>query len=349
MNSTHPDDSDDTFAGLDGGFPEGETAEGQLSRDFDEYPAPHKHTHDAGDCRHAGDLDSNRLYLRDTHRYPRLSDTDAVRCARAMRQATEKIAAGAPSAAKRAVIARASRRMIQGSLGLVVAIARTYEHQNLSLSDLIQEGNLGLMSAVRRFDPERRVRFSAYATGWIRQAMCRALSQQSRTIRIPLAQLALRRQAARVHGDLEQRYCNEACCGGGHRRSPTTEDDARTIGVDPARLRETLRALPDLQSLDAPTRNGTPLAAVLSDERATSPLDEAAAAEQRRRLRTAIDDLPFRLGYVVRRRYGLAGDNEASLADIGQELHLTPERVRQLEKRARRLLALNPLCSASAP
>lgn len=339
---------DDGFARFDGGDREAEVVEESFTQQVDETPLtdepiPQK----AGSLE--GGLDSVRLYLRDAQRHPRLTEGEALRCARGMRNAAQEIAEAAEPARETLASFQADRgRMIQGSLGLVIAIARDYQHLRLPLGDLIQEGNLGLMSAVRKFDPERKVRFVAYATGWIRQAMCRALSQKSRMIRIPLGQLALRRQAARVHSDLEQRYHNEACRTGKH-RSHTTEDDAREMGVDPGVLRSNLRAMPEVESLDGPTRGGGSLASLLPDQRAPNPRDRAAESEQRQHVQDAVAGLPTRLRHIVRRRYGLVGEGEASLAEIGLEMHLTPERVRQLTNRALRLLRQDAHCRAVAP
>lgn len=285
----------------------------------------------------ADDLGIVGLYLRDTRRCGRLTGKDEQRCARSMRRNARGNRKAEQSAAEAAAFHASRHRMIEGSLGLVVAIAREYEHLGLPLEDLIQEGNLGLIAAVDKFDPERNLRLSTYAVTWIREAICRALSQKSRTIRIPLDKLAIRRRAAKVHDEIEQRYGNEACCGGS-RRAHTLEDDAGELGVDAEVLRTTIRLVPDIDPLEDRPSGRPSLLASLPDPQSPNPADRAAAAEQQQRVRDAVSELPPRLQWIVRRRYGLSGGEEAGLAKVGREVRLSAERVRQLQRRALRLL-----------
>ena len=286
------------------------------------------------------DLEVVRLYLRDAGRRRRLTGREERRCCRFLRyERWRKSGSKGRERAFGAPCARPSCLLIEGNLGLVVSIARRYRGMGLPLADLIQEGNLGLITAATRFDPARTERFPRYAAGWIRETICRALSQKSRTIRIPLDQLALRRRAASVEADLEQRYRNEECRTGRH-RPHTTEDDAHEIGVDPEALRSTIRLVPDVESLDAPrTVGGPPLWNLLADAGSPDPCDAAARSEERDRLREAIAHLPIRLRHVVERRYGLGGAGEASLTEIGRELQVSAERVRQLQGKAMSMLA----------
>ena len=184
----------------------------------------------------AGELDSLTIYSREIGR-----SEPPCRCARA--------SACKPGSAGFRCLGPEARggvgcALVIGHLRLVVALARRYQRLNLPLEDLIQEGNLGLVVATRCFDPERHGRFSAHAARYIRQAICRALSRKARMIRIPFGQLALRRRAATVGAELEQRYRNEAC-GGGPLHEHRLEDDAAEIGVEPDELRENLRLVPD--------------------------------------------------------------------------------------------------------
>ena len=224
-------------------------------------------------------------------------------------------------------------RVIEAHLGLVAVMARRYEGLGLPPDDLVQEGNIGLIAAARTFDRAQGMRFSAHAARWIRETICRALSQKSRPIRIPLRLLTRRREAAHVQADLEQEYRNDECATGRH-HVHTTEDDARAIGVEPETLRATIRLVPDVVSLDAPCAAGGALWEALPDARSPNPRDEAARSEELRRLREGIAHLPFRLQHVLKRRYGLTGDGERGLREVGEELHLTAERVRQLQQRA---------------
>lgn len=286
------------------------------------------------------DLGAVRLYLRDVGRRHRLTGHEERRCCRFLRyERWRKSGSKGRERAIGAPCARPSCLLIEGNLGLVVSIARHYQGMGLAFADLIQEGNLGLITAAARFDPARTERFPRYAAGWIRETICRALSQKSRTIRIPLDQLALRRRAASVEAELEQRYRNEECRTGRHRRH-TMEDDAHEIGVDPEALRATIRLVPDVESLDAPrTVNGPPLRNLLADEGSPDPSEAAARTEERKRIKEAVSHLPARLRHVVERRYGLGGADKASLTEVGRELQVSAERVRQLQGKAMVLLA----------
>lgn len=282
------------------------------------------------------DLTAVRLYLRDANRGPRLTEREERRCCHFRRKTpgSPTVGAGFGEACEGGCCL-----LIEGNLRLVVSIARRYQGLGLPLADLIQEGNLGLMTAARRFDPARAPRFPRYAAGWIRETICRALSQKTRTIRIPLGQLALRRRAASVEADLEQRYRNEECRTGRH-RPHTAEDDAHEIGVDPEALRATIRLVPDVESLDAPgAGNGRPLRDLLPDLGSPDPCATAARSEEQRRVKEAVAHLPPRLRHVVERRYGLGGAGETGLAEIGRELHVSAERVRQLQGRAMVMLS----------
>ena len=298
----------------------------------------------APDTHQTGDLDSMGLYLRDTHRHRLLTKDDEQRYSRAMRKAREGIenAGEEPDAERLDEFYENRRKMIEGNLRLVISIAKQSRGKGLPLGDLIQEGNIGLMQAVRKFEPERNLKFSTYATWWIRQAIWRALSQKSRTIKVPINKLDLHRKAAKVRAELEQRFRNDPTRRG-RRQSPTTEDVAAEIGVKPEVLRDTLRSVPQIDSLDAPlVPNGTPRIALTPDPKQMNPIEDVTDAEQRRHVRDAISALPDRLQRVVTRRFGIGGETEANLEDIGRELHLTRERVRQLESEALRMLQANP-------
>lgn len=293
---------------------------------------------DGADLASAGDLDAVSLYLRQAHRcrwLARREERQVSGLLSAARTATDDTE---PRLRPTTAALEAGRlRLVEGNLGLVVSIAHHYEQLGLPVEDLIQEGNLALIAAARTFDPALGLCFCTHAARWIRQGICRALSQ-SRTIRIPLRQLELRRRAARVESELEQQYRNEECRTGEH-HVHTTEDDARALGVDSEALRSTIRLVPDVESLDAPrTEGGPPLREMVPDSRSSSPCDTAARSEMHRHVREGIRRLPPRLQFLLEQRFGLVGDNEAGLEEIGETLHLTAERVRQLQKRALRML-----------
>ena len=311
----------------------------------DTAPPPGAADASAGPSAEAADGDHSALaiYLREVSRHRRISADRARRCCRAMHDAEDAKAPGVPRNGRAEEAFRGSRNeMVEGTLALVVRIAKHYERFGFPLDDLIQEGNLGLLAAVRQFDPERGVPFATYATGWIRQAVCRAISIKSRTIRIPLDVLGLRRQANSVLSDLEPEAHNQ-CCRSGRYQAPTVEDCAHELGVSTERVRITIRRVPDVDSLDAPAGpQGRPLLSSVADSEHPDPLERASAAEQRSLLHTAIDRLPQHLRHVMQRHYGLLGGGPASFTAIGRELHLSGERVRQLHNQGLALLRHDP-------
>ena len=224
--------------------------------------------------------------------------------------------------------------MVERNLDLVVTIAKRYRHLGLPLGDLIQEGNLGLLYAARRFEPKPGRSFSAYAVGWIRQTICRALSQQSRTIRVPLRRLELRRHAWEVQADEEQR-CGNECCTGNKRPPHTNEHDARELGISVEELRSTILRAPEVESLDTPTApNDRHHVLSLPDPGAPDPCKIAAGAERRR--------------HLLEMRFGVGDGGESSLAEIGRDLHVSTERARQLQQQALERLRRDPALPGAA-
>lgn len=294
------------------------------------------------------DLDSMSLYLAEIAARHRLTAAEERDCCRALREA---MAAGAgrnpPPPEAQETIEACRRRLLDGHLHQVVAIARGYgglsRHLNLTVDDLVQEGNFGLMTAVRRFEPKRGVRFAAYAAPWIQYTICRAISEQARLIRIPLEVLALRRRAARVASELEQECRNETCRDGKPHEHRLV-DDARVLGVRPQVLEATLLSVPHVVSLDEPEtlEDGEPRSESVADARASNPGEAAAEAERRERVRERLSELPERSAYILRRRYGVGGGPEAGLAELGRELGISAERVRQVQERAVEILRRNP-------
>ncbi len=266
--------------------------------------------------------DTNRanlsVYLRDISRIPLLSPDEETELARRVRQGDEA----------------AKARMVEANLRLVVQIARRYRNRGLPLLDLIEEGNLGLLHAVEKFDPGRGTRFSTYATWWIRQAVTRALANQARTIRLPVHVEALLGRYVR-----EQQRLTQALG-----RPPTAEEVARAMNATVEEIEELEEIRQQPVSLDAPVADGdTTLGDVIAD-RAADPTESLSTLLRRRTdLVSVLDDLAPNERTVLRHRFGLEGDAPQTLEAIGGRLGLSRERVRQIEaaglRKLRALLA----------
>ncbi|MET7431287.1 RNA polymerase sigma factor [Streptomyces flaveolus] len=277
-----------------------------------------------------------RQYLREIGRIPLLTAAEEVELARRVEAglfAEEKLGSTPDLDSELAldldrlvVMGRmAKRRLIEANLRLVVSVAKRYVGRGLTMLDLVQEGNLGLIRAVEKFDYARGYKFSTYATWWIRQAMSRALADQARTIRVPVHVVELINRVVRVQRRMLQERGYE----------PTAEEVGAHLDLPPERVGEVLRLAQEPVSLHAPVgeEDDVALGDLIEDGDATSPVESAAFLLLREHLEAVLSTLGERERKVVQLRYGLVDGRPRTLEEIGRIFGVTRERIRQIESK----------------
>jgi RNA polymerase primary sigma factor len=263
-------------------------------------------------------LDSLRLYLREIGKVPLLTADQEVYLAK-------RIERGEMAA---------KTHMIEANLRLVVSIAKGYLGRGLSFLDLIQEGSLGLIRAVEKFDYRKGYKFSTYATWWIRQAVTRAIADKARTIRIPVHMVEKLNKVVHIERQLVQRLGRE----------PRPEEIAEELEMTTEEVRDILRMAQLPVSLEKPIgeEEDSELGDFVQDEQAESPFDSASLSLRQQDIRRALDSLPERERRVIELRFGLTGDRPRTLEEVGRAFNVTRERIRQIENNTLKKLETLP-------
>jgi RNA polymerase primary sigma factor len=270
------------------------------------------------DCNAETLPDPVNLYLREISNFSLLSAEE------------EKVLGSQVKHGSRDEAQEARQRLIEANLRLVVSVAKHYIGQGLSLMDLVQEGNMGLIRAVDRFDYQKGYKFSTYATWWIRQGIRRAITNQSRNIRIPVHMMDTVSRLLRVRNDLTQEYGRE----------PTDEELAAKMQTSPMKVGEIMKAAKQPVSLDAPIgeEGDTDIRDFVEEKRLPQPAEIAIKNTMEEELRDVLATLPPKERRVIELRFGLIDGHSHTLEEVGWEFGVTRERIRQIEGKALRKL-----------
>ena len=284
-------------------------------------PQPEAEPADTADTKLEDDLsvpegisidDPVRMYLKEIGKVPLLTAEEEIEIAKRLETGDEE----------------AKKKLSEANLRLVVSIAKRYVGRGMLFLDLIQEGNLGLIKAVEKFDYRKGFKFSTYATWWIRQAITRAIADQARTIRIPVHMVETINKLIRVSRQLLQQYGRE----------PTPEEIAKEMGISEAKVREIIKIAQEPVSLETPIgeEEDSHLGDFIEDENAPAPAEVASNAMMREQLQEVLHTLTPREEKVIRLRFGLEDGQAHTLEEVGKEFNVTRERIRQIEAKALR-------------
>jgi len=258
--------------------------------------------------------DPVRMYLKEIGKVPLLTADQEIELARRLEEGDES----------------AKQQLAEANLRLVVSIAKRYVGRGMLFLDLIQEGNLGLIKAVEKFDYRKGFKFSTYATWWIRQAITRAIADQARTIRIPVHMVETINKLIRISRQLLQEYGRE----------PTPEEIAKEMGISESKVREIIKIAQEPVSLETPIgeEEDSHLGDFIPDDDAPAPAEAASFALMKEQLTEVLDTLTPREEKVLRLRFGLDDGRQRTLEEVGKEFNVTRERIRQIEAKALRKL-----------
>ena len=258
--------------------------------------------------------DPVRMYLKEIGKVPLLSAAEEIEIAKRMADGDQE----------------AKRQLAEANLRLVVSVAKRYVGRGMLFLDLIQEGNLGLIKAVEKFDYRKGYKFSTYATWWIRQAITRAIADQARTIRIPVHMVETINKLIRVNRQLLQEYGRE----------PRPDEIAREMGISEEKVREIIKVAQEPVSLETPIgeEEDSHLGDFIPDDDAPAPAEVAAFTLLKEQLMEVLDTLTPREEKVLRLRFGLDDGKARTLEEVGREFNVTRERIRQIEAKALRKL-----------
>jgi RNA polymerase primary sigma factor len=270
------------------------------------------------------------MYLREIGRVPLLSAEEEVRLAQRMERGKAERLKINPNHRIIEDGEEAQRRLTEANLRLVVSVAKKYIGRGMSLLDLIQEGNIGLIRAVEKFDYTKGYKFSTYATWWIRQAITRAIADQARTIRIPVHMVETINRLIRISRRLLQDLGRE----------PTSEEIAAQMDISPEKVREIIKVSQEPVSLETPIgeEEDSHLGDFLEDHTALAPAEAASHQLLKEQVEDVLDSLTERERKVLQLRFGLDDGRSRTLEEVGKEFHVTRERIRQIEAKALRKL-----------